>query len=256
MDMGVTIVMTYFNRKKQLLNTLRSIRKYRSDVKIVIVDDASTDGDDITYLSDDKTEVVTLTNKTWMNPCIAFNTGFTYVKSDMVIIQNSECLHVGDIVSYVEGNLNKNKYLNFCAYSIGENLVNRITDGENPEEVIQPINNAVPEWGETGWYNHPLYRPKMAHFCSAITFDDLRELGGFDERFFDGLGFDDDELLTRIHKKKMQVEMVEHPFVIHQHHGLHFDGYAPTLMAINSIRWDQTVLNNEYDVKPYNNIFK
>lgn len=255
--MDITIVMTYFNRKAQLLNTLKSIAKHGHDVEIIIIDDGSREEHEITSLSTDKIKVIKLKDKQWINPCIAFNTGFAQATGDVVILQNAECIHIGDIVGYVVGNIEDQLYLNFSAYSINKELTDRISRGEDVLSVIEPLEQrTVPDNMQNGWYNHPIYRPHMTHFCSAITKKDLYDLGGFDERFFDGLGFEDNDFVSRLHKKRMTIKMIQYPYVVHQWHEVHFTNDITPYMELNSDRWEEGKRRDGYDVKPFNNIFK
>jgi glycosyltransferase involved in cell wall biosynthesis len=253
----VTIVMTYLNRKKQLLNTLKSIEKYNYDVRIIIVDDASSEEESIAYLSGGNMKVITLKDKTWLNPCIAFNTGFAEAKDDIILIQNAENIHMGNILGSVVNNIQRGIYLNYAAYSLNKEQTDRICNGEEPENVIYPLyeyKNIA--WGENGWYNHSTHKPTMAHFCSAITRADLYDMGGFDERFYDGLGFDDNEFSTRIIKMGLLFRMIDDPFVAHQRHEPHFIGDVCPGMALNAARWEETKAREEYDVKMFNKIYK
>jgi hypothetical protein len=43
-------------------------------------------------------------------------------------------------------------------------------------------------------------------------------LGGFDERYAKGVGYDDDELIWRIKNKKMQIKFIDDQIVLHQNH--------------------------------------
>lgn len=47
---------------------------------------------------------------------------------------------------------------------------------------------------------------------------DMIDLGGFDERFADGHGFDDTDFAARVVKKKMDVKLIDKPFCLHQFH--------------------------------------
>ena len=250
--------MTYWNRKKQLSNTLHSIRQYGHDVEIIVVDDASTDGEDIHCFEDANTHVITLKDKTWINPCIGFNSGFKYATGDIIIIQNAECLHVGDIVSHALSHVSEGIYLSYSALAINGQTTKRINDGENVVTVITPFmhNKMTDTWDGNGWYNHPVYRNEAYHFCCAIMRSDLYDLGGFDERYADGLGFDDNELLTRIIKKRMTIRMIEKPFVVHQDHPKFQPGDVSSLMAINALKLEKTKKRKEYDVKSFNSIYK
>lgn len=251
----ISIVMAYYNRKQLLLNTLNTIM-VNDDVEIIIVDDCSTDGQDITYLESDNIHVITLKNKTWKNPCIAYNTGFKHAKGDIILIQNAECLHMGDILGYVRKHLKNNLYINFSAYSINEEQTKRISEGDAPKSVIQPLLDQEALWGETGWYNHVKHNCKFLHFCSAITKKDLYDLGGFDERYANGYGFEDNDFIYRIrNRKRMRIRIVESFFVVHQHHSHASIGNVKDGMQINKALLIETKKMNGYDVKPFNIIY-
>ena len=56
------------------------------------------------------------------------------------------------------------------------------------------------------------------NFCTAIHRDDLLDLGGFDERFSNGIGGGDMEFLLRIYRKGMNIKSIDDYFVYHQYH--------------------------------------
>lgn len=237
MNKKVSIVMTYFNRLEDLKVTLRTIAKTKHDnLEIIIVDDASnpsqrceevigSHGLDIKVIRIDKAQ------KTWTNPCIPFNRGFQQATGDIVIIQNPECLHIRDVVSYAVANLTDRNYLSFSSYSINfaitENL-HKIVDGPVYISEIEGLlarfmkkHKAVS--GFVGWYNHPVHRPCAYHFCSAVTKKNLDELGGFDERYAAGFGFDDNEILARVRRKGLEVKIIPPEsgvYAVHQFHAI------------------------------------
>ena len=248
--------MTYWNRKRQLHNTLRSIEQYKHDINIIIVDDASTDGANILCYENDHTRVITMKDKWWVNPCIPFNTGLKEADSDIILIQNAECVHNGDIVEHALNNAKDGLYITYSALSINAGLTEKVCRGEDLEEVIRPyLTQPESGWGETGWYNHPLYRPMYYHFCSAMTRRDLHDLGGFDERYARGSGFDDDDFIRRIRQKGMRTEIIEYPFVVHQYHKPFYAGDILTMMSKNNSIFHNISNKNGYDIKKYNKIF-
>ena len=116
--MSISIVMSYHDRRKQLLKTLDSIH-YFGDPEIIIVDDASDERiEDIPGITVIRIEPG---QKTWINPCIPFNIGFARAKGDMIIIQNPECIHIGDILKYTE-NLKEGIIFSHGAYSLDYHL--------------------------------------------------------------------------------------------------------------------------------------
>jgi len=210
MSYDFTIVMAYHDRLSQLKNTLYSIEKssYAKRTKIVIVDDASSPEHTPNNLTKNlNIQVISVPkeSKTWVNPCIAYNIGFTQIESDIVIIQNPECYHCGDVLNYVKENLTQENYLSFSCRNLKEPIKHNI----DPRQL------------KGNWYNHPNKGRQTAyHFLSAITRENLEKLNGFDERYGPGYCFDDDEFLVRIKRMGLNVQIVpdDTVYCAHQFH--------------------------------------
>ena len=266
--------MAYYNRRPLLFNTLRGLEAQKNDgLEIVIVDDGSTSEHEIFDVCDlfdlnikllriepgDK-KITNPYADTRQNPCIPFNLGFKQAIGRAVVLQNPECIHVGNLVSHVRSNIGANKYLSYACYSIDFRNTGRITGGEEPAKVIIPINNATHKANcDNAWYNHSKYNPSLLHFCSAMTRDDLYDLGGFDERYSNGLAYDDNDFLMRVQRKGMRIVQIDQPFVIHQAHKSAFPGDWATMgkmMAINHDILQKARKETGWDVKKYNNVLK
>jgi glycosyltransferase involved in cell wall biosynthesis len=209
---SISIVMSYYNRQVLLDKTLESIHASEvKDYELIIVDDAS----DVPVVCDEAKIIrIERKDKWWHNPCIPYNMGFKAATGDIVVIQNPECYHVGDVLAYARDNAKPNRYLSFSCYALNRNDTQQLHHGIFP--VIKDRVYKHPE--DNGWYNHPLHRAVGFHFCSAITKDDLDVIGGFDKRYAEGIGYDDDDLVMRIKKRKMLLNIVEKPYVLHQFH--------------------------------------
>lgn len=229
----ISIVSAYHNRKDLFYNTLKSIElsNYK-DFEYIVVDDCSDEDHRIEEFSQifPFLKVIRLEKKDkwYINPCVVFNKGFKESKGDIIIIQNPECIHVGDILERAS-QINDDEYISFGCYSINEDITKKLlsliyekkSDIPNKEfllNVIKPDYVGVTMDGQNGWYNHPILRSVGFHFCSAITKKNLDDLGGFDERFAIGIAYDDNELLCRIRKKGLKVNITTNPFVTHQWH--------------------------------------
>lgn len=226
--MKISIVMAYYNRKNRLKITLDSIThtQYpKKDIEVIIVDDGSDEDhriEDFIKIYPFEVRVLRLSpeNKWYCNPCIPFNKGFDMATGEIIIIQNPECCHVGDVVS-VASQVKQNQYFNFHAYSLDLEETESLTK-ENIKNIeslpfnLKDIGTGIE--GRSGYYNHYKLRPVGFHFCSAIRKEDLDDLGGFDERYAEGTGYDDNEFLHRILKKKMSLLFVPNPLVLHQNH--------------------------------------
>jgi len=206
----ISIVMTYFNRQFQLNKTLESFLQYDpKEFNVIIVDDGSDEKIILPRLPFD-VKILRITNKSWTQGDPAWNTGFYYALQsdpDIIIIQNAECYHLGNILNMAK-QVKDDLYLTFGCYSQGKD--------EEPGSVI---NNKCADFdGESAWYNHPIYRPKAYHFCSAITAKNIIKINGFDERFSFGAGFDDDYFLHQVRSLGLKIGITDNPIVIHQWH--------------------------------------
>lgn len=223
----ISVVTAYYNRKKLFTRTLKSMLPYygKIDFEVIVVDDGSDEAERLEDLQTDFPflRVIRLEkqNKWYKNPCIPFNIGFEAVKGDKVIIQNPECYHFGAILAYVDTHLKENEYLSFGCFSMDKLNTDDdalFFDEKNIAKLIENNNRSFTTDGDLGWYNHSKFRPEAFHFCAAMMSTDLFDLGGFDERYAKGVGYDDDELIWRIKNKKMQIKFIDDQIVLHQNH--------------------------------------
>lgn len=220
--MKISLVTAYYNRRKYFINTLESIKKTKYDnFEVIAVDDASNDENRIDDLPIKypflKVYRIDPSDKKHVNPCVPFNIGFSKSEGDVIILQNPECYHVNDIISYVAENIKENEYLIFSCYSLSEDKTNMLFDNPEIVKTWEYNNRSASVDGDDAWYNHSIYRPVGYHFTSAISKIKLDELGGFDERYSNGLGYDDNEFLHRV-RKICETKMIDSHLVLHQYH--------------------------------------
>lgn len=213
----ITIVMTYRDRQEQLNRTLESMSRSKSgDFRVIIVDDRSEKKITISGypfpIDILRLEGGLTMQRQWFNSGIPYNIGFYFAllplnRPDVVIIQNAECYHEGDIISHAH-NVPETEYWSYHCYSLSE--------GELPG--VKPVNKGASIDGDSAWYNHELYRPVGYHFCCALTVNNLRKLNGFDERFIDGKDWEDNYLVHQVRTLGLKIKFIHYPFVYHQWH--------------------------------------
>lgn len=220
-----SIVMGYYNRKPQLINTLNYFENNysRYNYEVIIVDDNSTKQhklDDLEYSFPLKIIRIDAKEKgNRINPCVTYNKGFREASGKMVIIQNPECIHIGDILKYTKEKLTYDDYIAFSCYNCSsQELTNSLLS--DISLINDPSFNAINKFP---WYNHPAIRPVHYHFCAAIMNDNLKILGGFNEEFAKGHSYDDNEILLSIWKNlNLNIKSIDpneqNCFVIHQWH--------------------------------------
>lgn len=210
--MKITVVMTYLNRPESLKWTLESLKHSAvKDFNVIIVDDNSTEDiilPDLPY----EVRVIKFTKEPWVHIYTGVvNMGLFYAmdyEPDIIILQHSECCHHGDVLSYAK-KITDETYISFGCYALGE--------AETPD-TVEVINRPCTPDGQRSWYNHPVIRPVGYNFCSAITAKNLVRLNGFDERFKDGVAYEDNYFLHQIAMLGLKVEITADPIVFHQYH--------------------------------------
>jgi glycosyltransferase involved in cell wall biosynthesis len=226
-NIRISIVTAYYNRKKQFYETLKSIAKSKfTAFELIVVDDCSSPEhrleeylNEFSFLNIIRIEPE---NKWYVNPCIPFNIGIRAAIGDVIILQNPECLHVHDVLTYVNENINDSNYITMSAYSVDENITNMLPkycDNNTLIDFLKTLPQQSPFAGSlNSWYNHSKYRPTYYHFCSAITKINMEKLNGFDERYAYGVAYDDDEFLKRIERLGLIKIINDNISVIHQYH--------------------------------------
>ena len=215
----VTIVMTYFERPAQLRRTLKSIAQTKyPNFEVIIVDDGSIEPASAGLASFPITIIkAATTGKGWQPPEPAYNRGLNFAMlgtPDVIILQNAECYHVGDVIS-AAAQVTDDNYISFGCFSIDEQTTKRAHD---ITALVMANDFCASHDGQCAWYNHPQHRPVGYDFCSAITAKNMQKLNGYDERFINGHGYGDDYLLARIKMLGLRVDITATPFVVHQWH--------------------------------------
>ncbi len=227
----ISIVAAYYNRKDLFINTLNSLKfTTHKDFEFIVVDDGSDEDQRVEDLQDQypflKIIRVEPKDKWYINPCVPYNKGMHAATGDIIMFQNPESYHVGDILSHVDKYLKKKSYFSYGCYSLDLDKTQRLSLIDYTKDVKSQVatlmadvpNKVITACGSLGWYNHPTFRPTAFHFASAMYTEDMLELGGFDERYAEGIAYDDNEIVIRIRRAGMNVEVMQSPIVLHQWH--------------------------------------
>jgi hypothetical protein len=251
--------MTYHNRPVQLRNTLKAMSFYMDmsspDLELIIVDDASDEDKKAKDVLKSMCIPAIVVNvpvemKTWTNPSVPYNLGFAQATKEIVIIQNSECLPIGDVFENVRKEVTDHNYVVFQTYSTNQKQFQEITDispiytgepGQDGRDWLHEVYMKIMPFESRNWYHHLQHLPTWYHFTTAMTLENLRKLKGFNEVFANGYCFEDNEFLFRIRKMLTITDIPENEaIIIHQWHPKNPDlhGGCP-LWERNRILWDQ-----------------
>lgn len=188
----------------------RNLRAYRAlyshdDIELVIVDDGSPEPAVADDLYPWPVKIVRLPGKAIaLNPCTAFNAGVAASSGEFIVLTNPEVLHSSPILPALCLELK----------ALG------------PKGYV-----AAACWGiKAGWwYCHSSEMPEAAsvgrarmpdgaglHFCSMLHRAFYDAIGGFDEAYRDGQGYEDNDLLWKLHAAGARFKIADE--LVTEHH--------------------------------------
>lgn len=216
----LSILMAYNNRPKLLRNTLESYLYYYGDrldqFEIVVVDDSSDDPGELISLMQEfpfkwKTQYWDRKDKECRNPCLVYNEAAHMAEGEYLMLTNPENVHLGDILGDANRKVEIGKYLVYGCLTLSSDSDSFIDIKENLGAKIELVCRG-------GWYQHTAHYNRLLHFCSFISADDYKTIGGFSELYSDGAGYDDNDLIESIFDQGMTVEAFDEPYCAHQNH--------------------------------------
>lgn len=263
----ISIVMAYRNRRQLLINTLNTIRLSEiKDIEVIITDDCSDEAErieDLKYPFPIKVIRIDPKDKWYFNPCIPYNLAMKEAKGEIVVIQNPECMYTCDILADVVKRITNDNYLAYAVYSLNKETTEKLQHLTYDKSIYTKLLNSVTfkDRGDVrvdGWFNHSHWRPAGFHFLTALTNDNLKRIGYFDERFATGVDYDDMEFRDRA-TKNLKIQYVDDKIVFHQYHDLIAYNY-PNLESLrvrnkqlyNEIRYPKiTIFTSSYNYSKY-----
>ena len=233
-DISLTIVSAVNNRSNQ---TYFSLKSWNHVAKIcgtkfqyILVEDSKNDILSIPVLSSNiynnlEITYIYINNKTWINPCINYNIGFKFIKSERVVITNPEVCIFGNIYPLIRDNLTDNNYLVFDVFEMG----NTHCKTNSNDDIVKKCGNKI-EYKTIKKYisNKQILvlqgkkNNRNFHFLTCITYSNLKKMEGFDEDCAMGLDYDDNLFVDKINFLKIKIVNFHHKkykiLGIHQWH--------------------------------------
>lgn len=214
-----SILVPYYKRIGHLHNSFISfIFHYatRNDYEIIIAEDlknVQNKEDHNSLLNtiskfNDRINIIhsTVSVKTW-NPVLGFNVAANKASGEYFIITNPECFHATNILKGLDEEFKKdpNSYV--------------ICSSRNYKGCNFFIDNYDDLGGrEAEWYQHSVYRNANFHFCTAISKKNWYKIGGFDEKYAQGIAYDDADFRNSVYKAQLPVKVRNDLFTIHIDH--------------------------------------
>lgn len=229
----LSICIAYYNRPEYLKRTLSLYyilhQERIKDYEFIIIDDGSRNdlrASLITKEFEDKMDIKVFyrENKDDINPAVAINASIKLAKNDTILITCPETFPASPFLYEINKQImNINEYLLIPCYSIPVNSQLEIEklDLSDINGILKCINlypRIVNSEGDDGWYSHPQFRPVLFYFAAVIKKRYFFHIGGIDEDFRYGWGYEDDDFCRRIKLNGTKISWLSNSFCLHQYH--------------------------------------
>jgi hypothetical protein len=189
------IIMPYYKRP-ELRFSLKSYTIFysgRNDVEIILIEDSKNAESAVHHEELFNTlkihggslniKVITDPVRSY-NPSTKYNLGVKNASGDIIMLTNPETPHRTDILGVLDKEHPEDVY-NVCS------CLAMYLSKEN-----QDLFNS--EFQEHMWYQHSVHRNALYHFCTVLSKKNYLKIGGFDERYSNGIAYDDDNFVRRV----------------------------------------------------------
>ena len=233
----ISVCIAYYNRPDYLRRTLSAylnIHNYDlSMTEFIIIDDGSWDNLRAAPVCKEFSDRLDIKcfyreNKDDINPAVAINSSVRLASGEIIIIANPETMPVTPIIHQINlgADFQDNQYTPVSCYSVdgwkqnGINVldINSPTYVEDILKIVELKPQQANEEGVDGWYSHPVYRPVLFYFMAVMKKEYFWKLGGIDEDFRYGWGYEDTDFVKRLLNDQPLLLTLPGATCLHQFH--------------------------------------
>jgi hypothetical protein len=235
-----SLILPYYKRPELVFFLMDSVDKYtmRYDFEIIIVEDSKNFRSEIDHerlmniieAYGDKLFIRHIVDCE-ESYCSAhkYNMGVATAEGQVILLSNPEIVHIGDVLLHLDNKdiLVGNQYYVYDCESVYLKM--------EDDRTFSTVHNR--------WYQH-LSINRQYHFLSAILKDDYERIGGFDERYSGGLGYEDDSFIMRVRRNRLFINCVSDPYCQHIEHSRRYEmtpKERERLIDINRKIWEKDV---------------
>jgi hypothetical protein len=219
--MKYSILLPYYKRPELRKSLASFVRHYegRNDYEVIIVEDSKNAMDpfcseELLRIIDEFKNEISIRHfidpKVSFSPCHKYNLGAGSASGEFLVLSSPEIIHESDVLGGFDTLLaeDRNNYV-VCACK-----------AMNKGEFYM-------------WYQHSKIRNVLFHFCSVISWDNYENVGGFNERYCAGIGFDDEDLVSRLIANGIKIIPRDDLVTIHQEHDKEYIDNHRELVEVN-----------------------
>lgn len=246
----ISVCMSYYRRAGLLENTIESIiQQTQVPIELVVVNDDIPQQDIIDLCEEYKQSKPIVNIKLlhtkrdyyFRNQNLCSNVAIKNASFDHIILQNPECVWVGDVAGGLLSLMTNTTRPYFCCrcLSLSEQ------DNKDLTNLIDQNRLKIGDFNDRQEYVGKS-NPRPFFFCCGMKRQDFIDIGGFDERIKD-IAHDDDLLAFMVARNNFDIRILsdEQFYVLHQNHDRSNQQHAGTAQAANrSYMVYQTIVKN------------
>lgn len=218
--MKYSVLMPYYERANQLNSTLVSFDYHysdRRDYELILIEDGKNNKNETEHrkllnIIEKFKDRININYKISpvsdsYNPSALFNQAAKEAQGVFLVITNPECVHKVNILQGLDEEFAKDPGVYVvcgCESGFGFNLNLKSFDKF--------------AYSHHMWYQHSKHRNVLYHFCTAISKENYFRIGGFDERFMEGIAYDDNDFRDNVIHNGITPILRDDLLVVHLEH--------------------------------------
>jgi hypothetical protein len=256
----LSVLMPFHNRRGLLINTLESFEHFYGDeIEVLIFDDGSEAHEDISDLAGNWPFSKRVFGwegpscKKGLNPCILYNYLAHMARGEYFLLTSPEVMHLRSIFKTTDNlsKMNDNTYGICSCWNVPvDNTFLRVSMSRRIGIALDVLTESkVFGHDNSHWYQHSIYNNRGFHFCNIIPRSLFFGMRGFDERYRDGVSYDDVEFIRRVKEyEKANIVYYDDFEALHIAHPHSSEQMRPELSARNNDILQFDIENNIYHV--------
>jgi len=223
----------------------------RKDYELVIIEDLANSEDqphhnqllDIIKKYKDKINIVhCLDDFRSYNSAKKYNVGFKKSSGQFIVLSNPEIFHQENILK----GLDEEFYENPDSYVVCScQAINFPESGIKKFEEFSNCRKGC-DYHKILWYQHSNFCNRMLHFCSALSRNNFKKIGGFDEKYCNGIAYEDDSFLKRVAYNGISVKTRDDLITLHIEHCRKYLDDNRDLYKHNGLLFSQQIAKHDF----------
>lgn len=233
-DIRYSIFIPYCNRLKEFRLALQSYsnryKNIRNDFEFVIVEDGKNHSDidkhvDLLKLCDEfrHLNIVHAYGDAAYNPAKHFNYASRLARGKYFVLTNPETAITCDVFGLLDDEIAKDTAYIMCSCANCDNV---------------HINGTLVQGRHIEWYQHSVNRNTRLHFYSVLSKNIYNYVGGFDEEFVKGIGYEDNDFANNLIKHGVEYVYRDNISTIHIMHDKSYQTQYRDLNEINRVYYE------------------